>query len=541
MYTVVVADDEYELRRAIIQKVQWSTIGFEVIGEAENGVEALELVECLEPDLLLTDIKMPFISGIDLARKAREIRPAMQIAFLSGYDDFSYAQQAIQYNIIKYLLKPISSIELTNELKDIKDKMDAINKIFTTTTSINQEQLLIETLLMPLLLDNVMIDEKQNNEYLQQVNKQAVELHLRSSIDDKSKYMVVITRLFNQEGNNVTSSQHVLAINSILKKYVRCGSFYSGKKIVSLLSGMPWELEKYINILVNEIVQSSERSLHVTCCIGVSEMINRLTKANIAYLEACNASEYQQENTSNITFIKDIERNDSIKYEYVEEIANKIEILLKSGTDEELETYISSAFINFINEQVSRVDIDLLLMKIISLVYNLIYSVCDNKSSTAFFEQYAQLSKIFNQHSFNEKRKDICLFCITAKDLINYQKKANSEVICDELMSIINNEYGDEELTLTVVSDKLHVSASYLSALVKKSKGESFITLLTKKRMEIAKDMVLFSGAKILEIAYKCGYNDQHYFSYCFKKQFGLSPNKMREKQQHREEVTNEI
>ena len=81
-------------------------IGFEVVGEAENGADALELVEKLEPDLLLTDIKMPFLSGIELARAVREVRPMVQIAFLSGFDDFTYAQQAIQYNIVSYMLKP---------------------------------------------------------------------------------------------------------------------------------------------------------------------------------------------------------------------------------------------------------------------------------------------------------------------------------------------------------------------------------------------------------------------------------------------------
>ena len=91
-YTIIVADDEEELRRALIEKVNWESVGFKLIGEAENGVEALELVEKLKPDLLLTDIKMPFISGIELARQVREVHPSTQIAFLSGYDDFSYAQ-----------------------------------------------------------------------------------------------------------------------------------------------------------------------------------------------------------------------------------------------------------------------------------------------------------------------------------------------------------------------------------------------------------------------------------------------------------------
>ena len=100
MYTIVFADDEEEVRQAIIQKVAWNDIGYEFVGEAGNGAEALELVEKLRPDVLLTDIQMPFISGIELARQVREIHPSTQIVFLSGHDDFTYAQKAIQYNII---------------------------------------------------------------------------------------------------------------------------------------------------------------------------------------------------------------------------------------------------------------------------------------------------------------------------------------------------------------------------------------------------------------------------------------------------------
>ena len=149
MYRIVVADDEEELRRAIIRKIPWEEIGFQVAGEAENGAEALRLVEELEPDLVLTDIRMPFISGIELARQIREVRPATRIAFLSGYDDFTYAQKAIQYNIISYMLKPISMVELTEELRRIKAKLD---QIFSEFAAWRQETVDINGFLAPLLL-----------------------------------------------------------------------------------------------------------------------------------------------------------------------------------------------------------------------------------------------------------------------------------------------------------------------------------------------------------------------------------------------------
>ncbi len=157
MYTVLIADDEEELRKAVIQKVDWESAGFTVVGEAENGAEALELIEQLGPDLLITDIKMPFVSGIELARQAREIRPSMQIAFLSGYDDFRFAQKAIQYNIISYMLKPISANELTEEMKVIKEKIDQkFEDLKGTNLGYREDrirQLEQEEFLMPIFMD----------------------------------------------------------------------------------------------------------------------------------------------------------------------------------------------------------------------------------------------------------------------------------------------------------------------------------------------------------------------------------------------------
>ena len=117
LYTVIVADDEDELREAVCTMIPWEDYGFCLVGNASNGLDALQLVEKHEPDLLLTDIRMPFISGIELARQVREIRPATNIAFLSGYDDFEYAKQAIIYKVSNYLLKPCNESQIIDAIK----------------------------------------------------------------------------------------------------------------------------------------------------------------------------------------------------------------------------------------------------------------------------------------------------------------------------------------------------------------------------------------------------------------------------------------
>ncbi len=150
MYTVVVADDEEEIRRALVKKIDWNSLGFELVGEASNGAEALELTEKLCPDLLLTDIMMPFIGGIELARQIREVRPSTQIAFLTGYEVFEFAKKAIQYNIVSYLLKPISAEEMSEELIKIRKIID---KKFEQFRSSAQAMEHLETIsfVMPLL------------------------------------------------------------------------------------------------------------------------------------------------------------------------------------------------------------------------------------------------------------------------------------------------------------------------------------------------------------------------------------------------------
>lgn len=125
-------------------------------------------------------------------------------------------------------------------------------------------------------------------------------------------------------------------------------------------------------------------------------------------------------------------------------------------------------------------------------------------------------------------KNELISFCNNAKTLIASLQKRDREVLCDRVVQIINDRCSDEELSLTMVSNELAVSPNYLSALIKKTKRKNFITLLTERRMSAAYDMLVCSNMKVLEISEKCGYSDQHYFIYCFKKFYSESPNKIR-------------
>ena len=124
LYRVLLVDDEQDIREGISRKMDWLGLGFSLVGEAANGQDALELAETLRPDVILTDIKMPFMDGLELCRILTDRLPAARFVVFSGFDDFEYAKQAIQMNVVEYILKPINADELSAVLRRLKDQLD---------------------------------------------------------------------------------------------------------------------------------------------------------------------------------------------------------------------------------------------------------------------------------------------------------------------------------------------------------------------------------------------------------------------------------
>lgn len=136
-YSIVVAEDEALLLENLIQKIEKANVGFEVIGSAQTGIQAYELIEELNPDLLITDIRMPAMDGLALIQKINEAHPRMDCIITSGYSDFEYAQTAIRYHVYDYLLKPVDIEELKNVLIKLHDKynleQNALEDMFRDT------------------------------------------------------------------------------------------------------------------------------------------------------------------------------------------------------------------------------------------------------------------------------------------------------------------------------------------------------------------------------------------------------------------------
>ena len=391
LFRIVVADDEEELLEAMCRMIDWESVGFVLVGSANNGLDALQMVEQYQPDLLLTDIEMPFIKGTELAEQARTLQPLIQIAFLSGYDDFEYAQSAIKNRVISYLLKPISMAELTDALRDIHAKMEErLAELRPSSVHISQHLTAASFLLDP---DTANMDEEKLIARLEE-----------GGMLPAGAFSCLVLSL-NAGGPVYNVGQ---AVENVLRKYYSSYCFVSGDHILSLV--VSEDDFAQLDRALDELYYVGKNMFSDQFVIGVSKPFDKLTKAPEARWEAV-----------------DTEKN-------------------------------------------------------------------------------APESGIYY-----------------------FGRSEGVGLMCRETLKIIEKEFADENLSLNSVSERLHVSPNYLSANMKKYAGDTFINLLISRRMEEALELIKRDNLRISEVAERCGYSDQHYFSFCFKKYYGMSPVKMRQ------------
>lgn len=401
LLSVVVADDEQELLGAVCQLIDWEGIGFKLVGRASNGLDALQLVEELQPDFLLTDIHMPFISGTALAAQVKAVQPLIQVAFLSGYDEFEYAQQGIASEVIAYLLKPISMAQLTQELIEIHRKIEKKQADFSAA---RQDASNYQAVAAAMLLGCYFYTGRVEN----------LKALSRMGLAPESIRSVTVAALSCADADAQACQTALGAAEKFLSRQYPCRGFCSAGRIVLLLTSENGFLQ--LHAAIDELRRALKRLLDLDVSAGISKEHAPDADFHEAYKEAMEA--------------------------------------LKTAETE-------SGF-----------------------------CAADGQSGI--------------------------------------------DQLCGRVLQIIDKEYMDETLTLQSVSDRLHVSASYLGPNIKKNAGDTFINLLIRKRMAVALNLLQSSDSRIAEIARRCGYSDQSYFGYCFKKFYGVSPAKMRQEREQK-------
>lgn len=523
MYTIVVADDETEVRQALVARTPWEDCGFVVVGEASNGAEALEMVERLQPDLLLTDIRMPFLSGLALARGVREVCPATQIAFLSGYDEFAYAQQAIQYNIIRYMLKPIAAEELAKQLREIFQEMKKQREemVQGRVTHLHPNDFAV-----PLLLGAESHQDSANAELF--LRGQAMACGLLTQDMPTTCFTVLAVTVLDAQGNNQTTRACIHAVDMILTKYVKAISCFLSGRVVSLIAAGKSENMHYLHIAVGEIQQAITKALGQKCCVGVSRESEQLITCHIAYHEAIRALEFANEpNGVQTVYIADFETAKSLECD-IAEITEELIDRIKNQDKAQIQSYIVQIFDDLRKNNRATYESNMPLLQLTSAIVQLADMTVGSEVASRLWKENP-LVLLLNAHcTYEDMQNTLCRFCMGLKDEMIKQRRESQETLCQKALSLIEKNYQNVDLSLVSLGKMLHISPNYLSTMIRKQTGETFSALLTAKRLAHARDLLEHTTSRVQEIASNCGYTDQHYFSYCFKKYFGISPIAMR-------------
>jgi two-component system response regulator YesN len=542
MLKIFLAEDEVVVRETIKRMIPWEELGFELVGEAADGEMALPLLLRQQPDLLITDIKMPFMDGLTLARLAKKEIPGLKVVILSGYDDFNYAKQAIGIGVEDYLLKPITKNALIERLSEIRSRYE---------------------------------HEKTQKEYYEKFQREMQAYEKNSSRDffealvGGSMDMMEVYKRAEKLGLDIVAEAY-----NVLIFTMNCDEDFSGQRdeyssweaeslellenffaghssamlfrsnIFSygvLLKGQRETIEENTRACVDEIRKIlSRQDGRREWFLAVGQSVERLSQIQKSYHKASRAFSQRYLYDENILYYDEMETmehpggqaetEDNAYLQKVDVNALNPAILqkfLSNGLQEETENFVKDYFYAIGQEPMeSLVFRNYVILNVRFSVISFIKGLgCDtNEMESADTEEVlAESGK--NMESAIAYAKKMISQAIEIRDQNSGNKNRS---ILKTAVDFIDSHYMDEEISLNTVANVANVSSNHFSALFSQNMGQTFIEYLTSLRMNKAKELLRCTGMRSSEIAGEIGYKDAHYFSYLFKKTQGMTPSDYR-------------
>lgn len=542
MLKIFLAEDEVVVRETIKRMIPWEELGFELVGEAADGEMALPLLIRQQPDLLITDIKMPFMDGLTLARLAKKEIPGLKVVILSGYDDFNYAKQAIGIGVEDYLLKPITKNALIERLSEIRSRYE---------------------------------HEKTQKEYYEKFQREMQAYEKNSSRDffealvGGSMDMMEVYKRAEKLGLDIVAEAY-----NVLIFTMNCDEDFSGQRdeyssweaeslellenffaghssamlfrsnIFSygvLLKGQREAIEENTRACVDEIRKIlSRQDGRREWFLAVGQSVERLSQIQKSYHTASRAFSQRYLYDENILYYDEMETmehpggqaetEDNAYLQKVDVNALNPAILqkfLSNGLQEETENFVKDYFYAIGQEPMeSLVFRNYVILNVRFSVISFIKGLgCDtNEMESADTEEVlAESGK--NMESAIAYAKKMISQAIEIRDQNSGNKNRS---ILKTAVDFIDSHYMDEEISLNTVANVANVSSNHFSSLFSQNMGQTFIEYLTTLRMNKAKELLRCTGMRSSEIAGEIGYKDAHYFSYLFKKTQGMTPSDYR-------------
>ena len=533
---VFLVEDEMVIRRGIKNSIDWEKEGYIFCGEASDGELAYPMIIKEKPDILITDIRMPFMDGLELCKLVKKELPNIKILILSGYDEFDYAKEAIRLGVAEYLLKPISSGKL----------LEALNGVSESIRREKEDKDLVRKY-MEEMRENT---EHEKQKFFEQMI--AGNLSMADALETGKKYeMNLSAGMYNlllfrfTLGEENRKSGELLgeaeyAIEKLTERLEYVFEFQRGVEgwAFLLMADNEEQMSERVKELSKDLEEIMKNYSTIAYFGGIGQPVARLRELEESFREAerALAARFTMElnriiSVEDIRMAQNVDTLDDIEitsFGEIEKTRTMLEKFLNNGAEDEIDEFVD-VYINELPEE----NLKSVLMRqyIIMDAYIVMMSFCE-KIEGIEGEMQAQSEELKNSMKTSQTLEEIKNYIrmllkkiIGVRDTISGRRYSDIiEIAKDQ----IRKTYMSDEISLNTIAAEVGMSPSYFSSIFSKEMGKTFVEYLTEIRMDRAKELLMCSSMKTSEIGYEVGYKDPHYFSYIFKKTQNCTPKEFR-------------
>lgn len=531
MLKVFLAEDEFIIREGIKNNIDWQAHGYEFCGEASDGELAFPLIQKTRPDILITDIKMPFVDGLALSRLVKKELPETEIIILSGYEEFDYAKEAIQIGVARYLLKPINGETLLQEIDSVaeiilgKQKEKEIREKYQKEMEENSLRDQMD------LFQHLVTGDCSMEELLSVADKldlkimapwySIVLLKIQSMKHDYEEYSGSIV-VVDERIAKLAEPEHVLIFDRALE----------GRAFLFKADSED-ELLAYQKEYLGDVKEVLSSYMNLRYFGGIGTPVNRLREIPASFEDASHAFAHRYLVAESCILDSSLLMQEgAVEQEDFRISAVNPEQIDRTKMQEFLRTGDLDEVVYFVDEFFGKLDGGAMKSRIFRqyITMDAYFSIVDFLKGLGLQKDEIEAPDQDSSILQDEKSAMDYIVRIMNKALVLREKRASSryEDVVSEVIHYIEDNYAQEELSLNLLASHVNFSPNHLSMIFSQQTGQTLIRYLTDYRMNRAKELLRCSSKKSSVISMEVGYKDPHYFSYLFKKTQGMTPTQYR-------------
>lgn len=530
MYRILLVDDEILVRDAIKENIDWKSMDCELVGDCENGKQAAEFVQQHEVDIVLTDILMPYMDGMELSRFLHDNYPDIVIVIFSGFGEFEYAKKAIQYGVSEYLLKPVTATELTGVIEKMKKKVDQqrieqnkMENLTRTSEKYRKNAQIIRSKNMEALV-NCTSDINQTIQRLTEMGIDISASSYRVAVFDIDLYSGMYQLDAEKRQESALMAFVLFNISDEIVTREDAGIAYQeGNNRVCILFKEKWSrnFTTKTREICREIQKKTKEVMGFDISMGIGKWVKKPEELIQSHDMAVETLQYRYLLGGNLLI--DMEEQHSVQEINLSDMLSELKETMKTGQKEAV-----YQILNRIEEAIRQA----LVIKSRACMYlqqviRTMDTACEDVSADMnriHEDRDELLRQVTDQKSFEEACKVVRKHTDRVLEILSEINTSSSERQARLAIDYIQSNYMDPNLSLNSICSYLNISTSYFSTIFKDETGETFTEVLSRTRMEKAKELLENTTMKNYEIAEKVGFSDPHYFGISFKKMTGCTP-----------------